>query len=456
MEDNTPRLRFREGLLWLENSPTAGRLTPFFRSLPHGHLVAPAYRYADILREAETVNVPLVDDASRFADVGVQNYSEEPDPFDFQVEAIQAWEAAGRRGTVVLPTGAGKSYMTRLLIAWLAVKDSRCSTLILVPTRVLLYQWHAALRRAFRQNVGIVGDDLLDLQPITVTTYASARINMSWFGDRWKLIVFDEIHRKLSDGPSGNAARFSIAPFRLGLTATPVEKEKWLLEELVGGVVYCRTTEEMIDREVLSVYKRKTVHLRPSSKEIRAYFSLRKPMDDLWHEARQAHRIRGSEWFLRERQLRPDAAALALRSVLRAHRYWGSIPSRILRLQEVLRTHANDRVLIFTESRAAAYVISRTLLIPAITADIGGDEREVYLAAFTEGKCRALVTARALEEGVDLPEANVAVILAGRKKRTSQTIQFIQRRGRVLRKRAGKEAVVYEISWSIPRRNERV
>ena len=344
--------------------------------------------------------------------------------------------------------------MTRLLIASLAMKDARCSTLIIVPTRVLLYQWHAQLRRAFHQPVGIVGDDLLDLQPITVTTYASARINMSWFGDRWKLVVFDEIHRKLSDGPSGNAARFSIAPFRLGLTATPMEKEERLLEELVGPVVYCRTTEELIDREVLSVYKRKTVHLRPSSEEIRTYFGLRKPMDDLWHDAKEAHRIHGSEWFLRERRLRPDAVALALRSVLRAHRYWGSIRSRILRLQEILRRHVNDWILIFTESRAAAYEISRTLFIPSITADIGGDEREVYLRAFAEGKCRALVTARALEEGIDLPEANVAVILAGRKKRSADTIQYIQRRGRVLRKRVGKEAMVYEISWSMPRHKE--
>jgi len=223
---------------------------------------------------------------------------------------------------------------------------------------------------------------------------------------------------------------------------------------MVGPVVYYRTTEDFIDRDVLSVYKRLSVHCMPSAEEIRTYFQLRKPMDDLWHEAKDAHRIRGSDWLAGGRRLHPDAVALALRSVLRAQRYWGSIPSRLLRVQEILRKHVNDRVIIFTESRAAAYEISRTLLIPAITADIGADEREVYLNAFEEGKCWALVTARALEEGVDLPGANVAVILAGRKKRDVETIQFIQRRGRILRKRAGKEAVVYEISWSIPRRKE--
>lgn len=449
-----PALTFREGLLWLDTGEVPAALARFFRPLPHGPLVAPAYQYSSIVREAERAQIPLADQASNFAEVSLHGYSEGLDPFDFQIEAIKAWEANGRRGMIVLPTGAGKSYMTRLLIAWIGMREARCPTLVIVPTRVLLYQWHAQLRRAFRNPIGIVGDDILDLQPITVTTYASARIHMSWFGNRWKLIVFDELHRKLSDGPSGNAARFSIAPFRLGLTATPVEKEQRLQEELVGPVVYRRTTEDFIERDVLSVYSRQSVHCLPSSEEIRTYFDLRKPMDDLWHQAKGAHRIRGNDWFAAERRLRPDAVALALRSVLRAQRYWGSIPSRIVRLREILRKHTHDRVIIFTESRAAAYEISRTLLIPAITADIGVDEREVYLNAFAEGKCRALVTARALEEGVDLPDANVAVILAGRRRKGVDTIQYIQRRGRILRKRAGKEAVVYEISWSIPRRKE--
>ena len=263
--------------------------------------------------------------------------------------------------------------------------------------------------------------------------------------------MFDELHRKLSAGPSGNVARFAIAPFRLGLTATPIEKEQPLLEDLVGPIVYSRSTGEMIEREVLSVYRRVAVQCRPASEEIRTYYSLRKPMDDLWLSAREAHRVQGDDWFLRERRIRPDAVSLALRSVLRAHRYWASIPSRLDRLREILRRHPSDRILIFAESREAAYEISRTLLIPSVTADIGGDEREAYLAAFAEGRCRALVTARALEEGVDLPDANVAIMLAGRKQRGSESIQFIQRRGRVLRKRAGKEAVVYEVSWSVPR-----
>ncbi len=444
------RLTFVQGTLRLEGDAIPAPLAPFFRPHPNGLFIAPAHRYADILGQAQVSGLSLLDDAAKFSRLDPDDFGEQLDPFDFQLEAIDAWERAGRRGIVALPTGAGKSYLTRLLIATLAMRDSRCSALVVVPTRILLYQWQTQLRRAFRRPIGIVGDDLFDLQPVTVATYASARIHMPWFGDRWKLIVFDEVHRKLSRGPSGNPARFAVAPYRLGLTATPVDAEQELLEELVGPVIYRRTTEEMIERDVLAVYRSIRVPCKPAAEEVRQYREIRRPMADFWDVAKRARRIQGDDWFAAERRLRPDAAALAQRAVLRAHRYWRSIPTRLERLRDILRRHRADRVLIFAESRQSAYEISRQFLIPAITADIGIDERELYIGAFMRGQCGALVTARALEEGVDLPDANVAVILAGRKHRREETIQYIQRRGRVLRKRSGKQALVYEISWSLP------
>jgi superfamily II DNA or RNA helicase len=451
MAGTIPTISFRDGLLWLDGTLDAGITGKYFKRHPLGHNVAPAYRYAPILRDCSSFGISFRDHAGQFPTVPAFSHREELDPFDFQRDAITAWEKAGRRGIIVLPTGAGKSFMTRLLVARLAVRDSACSSLIVVPTRALLYQWHAQLQAAFHVRIGVVGDDLYDPQPITVTTYASARIHMRRFGNQWKLVVFDEVHRKLAGSVSANAARLALAPFRLGLTATPVERELPLLEDLVGPVVFERTTHELIERDILSVYRTAAVRLSPSPDEVARYFDIRRPMDELWHRAKREHQVRGPEWFVIAKKHHPDAAALALRAVQQAHRYWASIPSRMDRLERILTEHPRDRILIFTESRAAAYDVSRRFLIPAITADIDGDEREVYLRAFAAGQCKALVTARALEEGIDLPEANVAVILAGRKKRNVDTVAYIQRRGRILRKHAGKEALVYEVAWSLPR-----
>lgn len=444
-------LTFRDGMLRLEGDP--GPLTDqsFIRRHPLGGWIAPAFQHSLILAQAARTGVTLDDRAAQFLAAAALSHHEELDPFDFQKEAILAWERAGRRGVVILPTGAGKSFMTRTLIARLAINESACSALIIVPTRALLQQWYAQLRAAFAQEIGMIGDDIYDLRPITVTTYASARIHMDHLGNRWKLVVFDEVHRKMGRGASSKAARFCLSPFRLGLTATPAQREAGLLTELVGPVVFERSTEEMIEHEILSVFERKVVHLSPTEAEIAEFRRLRQPMERVWTRAKQEHRVRGTDWLARERKYHPDDVALAQRSALRAIRYWQSLRSRMDRLGEILARHVRDRILIFTESRRAAYEISRRFLLPAITADIDAEERAFYLHAFAEGKCRALVTAKALEEGIDLPDANVAVILAGGLRSKRDPISYIQRRGRILRKRRGKRALVYEVSWAVPK-----
>jgi superfamily II DNA or RNA helicase len=449
-KDPAARLTFHDGMLWLDGNP--GQLTAeqYVKRHPTGRWMAPAHEFSRLLAFSQQNGIEIEDRAGQFIVSNTTVHCELLDPFDFQKEAIHAWVSAGRRGIIVLPTGAGKSFMTRLLIARVAIEDASCSSLIVVPTRALLYQWYAQLQAAFGEEIGMVGDDIFDLYPITVTTYASARVHMNHIGNRWKLVVFDEVHRKMGRGASSQAARFCLAPYRLGLTATPVGHEMSFLAELIGPIVYEKTTEEMIEREVLSVFEKRLVHLSPSEEEVAEFRRLKQPMEDLWMSAKAAHRVQDSAWLVREQWYRPDEAALAQRAQFQAVRYWQSIPSRFNRLEEILKKHLHDHILIFTESRQAAYEISRRFLIPAVTADIDADERSLYLTAFAQGTCRALVTAKALEEGIDLPDANVAVILAGGSRSRKDPISYIQRRGRILRRRQGKKALVYEISWSAP------
>jgi superfamily II DNA or RNA helicase len=452
---NLLTISFYEGMLQLRGDADKGLIYKFFKPHPFNYFISPAYKYAEILKFCSENNIQIEDHASHYFDIDPIVHSEELDPFDFQIEAIKAWEKSNRRGLIVLPTGAGKSFLTRLLITSLAIEDTRSSVLIIVPTLVLLYQWHRQLRKAFGIDIGIIGDDIFDLQPVTITTYASARIHMAHFGNRWKLVVYDEVHRKISGRTSSNVAMFCLAPYRLGLTATPSEKNFNLLSELIGPVVYEKSTEEMIDLEVLSVFERIPVRLSPTKEEIKEFMKLKAPMENVWRRAREQHRVQDGSWLVRERMYYPDEVDLAQHTLLRAYRYWQSIPSRFLRLEEILIKHPKDRILIFTESRNAAYEISQRFLIPAITADIDTDERAFYLKAFSAGKCRALVTAKALEEGIDLPDANVAIILSGRKRLQTETISYIQRRGRILRKRKGKEALVYEIAWAAPQSSKK-
>ena len=84
---------------------------------------------------------------------------------------------------------------------------------------------------------------------------------------------------------------------------------------------------------------------------------------------------------------------------------------------------------------------SRRHLMPAITHQSRAAERKAILEGFRSGRYRAIVTSRVLNEGVDVPEAKVAVVLGG----TASAREYIQRLGRILRKQENKTALLYEI-----------
>jgi superfamily II DNA or RNA helicase len=151
----------------------------------------------------------------------------------YQQAAALSWELARRKGIVVLPTGSGK---TRVALA--AMAQTRSRALCLVPTRVLLEQWLGELRAVHRGPVGCLGDGERRLEAVTVATFESAYRHMPSIGREFDLLVVDEVHH-FGVGIRDEALGMSVAPFRLGLTATPPDGPVVArLEQLIGPVVY--------------------------------------------------------------------------------------------------------------------------------------------------------------------------------------------------------------------------
>ncbi|MBS7619597.1 DUF790 family protein, partial [Candidatus Bathyarchaeota archaeon] len=100
------------------------------------------------------------------------------------------------------------------------------------------------------------------------------------------------------------------------------------------------------------------------------------------------------------------------------------------------------KTIIFTQYNSMVYRISREMLIPAITHQTPREEREDILRKFSSGEYRRIVTSKVLEEGVDVPDASLAVILSG----TGSSRSFIQRLGRVLRKKEKKAKLIELVS----------
>jgi superfamily II DNA or RNA helicase len=110
-------------------------------------------------------------------------------------------------------------------------------------------------------------------------------------------------------------------------------------------------------------------------------------------------------------------------------------------LEQLLHEHRNKRMLVFTEDNATAYAIARRFLIPVITHHTKAKERAAVLSGFRDGTFGAIVTSKVLNEGVDVPEANVAVVFSG----SGSVREHVQRLGRILRRVEGKRALLIEV-----------
>jgi superfamily II DNA or RNA helicase len=362
-------------------------------------------------------------------------------PHDYQLEALDAWDAAGRRGSIVLPTGAGKTF-----VAIQVIHRVDRSAVIVAPTIDLLHQWYARLANAFEIEIGVYYGGEKNVQPVTVTTYHSAGDLVADLGNHFKLIIFDEVHHL--PAPSwGETALMAPSPCRLGLTATyPGEWEqqdgRWRVDELIGPIVYRRHIDDLTG-ERLAEYRTERVRVELTPAE-RVLYDADYAIYSGFFRSRQLRKTHGADWYLELMRLSAfDAEARrALLAKQRITRLLAGCEGKRKALAKLLREYDVERVLVFTETNAVAYAIARDHLLPALTHETKAAERKHILEGFQAGEYRAIVTSKVLNEGVDVPEAKVAVILGGSGK---DTRAYIQRLGRVLRKRGNRQAALFDV-----------
>jgi len=429
------KLKFDSGTLILENADeTTSVPKAFVWDTRTKQFRAPAFLYREVIKDFIRTKTPYEDEAKNYATFDFkQKFRVEPR--HYQTSSIEAWRENERCGVIVLPTGAGKTH-----VATMAIEMCKRQTLVVVPTLDLMNQWYDLLVSTFNAEIGLIGGGFYEIGAITVTTYASAFRHQERLGNQFGLVIFDEAHHLPSEGYK-YAAEFAIAPFRLGLTATPERADggEDFLEELIGKFVYRLEAQELAG-EFLADYTIERIEVDLSDEERESYQRERAVYNDFRRAKNLPYGQEGWRMFLIQSARSEDG-----RRAMKAYRNYKKIAlgteSKIHVLEDLLIRHRKDKVLIFTAENEMVYRISNDYLIPAITHETNVKERKFWLDAFNNGDVLALATSKVLNEGVNIPDASVAIVLSG----SGSSREHIQRLGRILRKKDDKQAILYEV-----------
>jgi superfamily II DNA or RNA helicase len=273
----------------------------------------------------------------------------------------------------------------------------------------------------------------------------AARDLIAEHGNSYEMVICDEVQH-VPIQTLGEALSMAPAPIRLGLMGISPEEyelraEKQQIEDLLGPIVYTLRLETLTGKQRVA-YRTQRLLVDLTSEERSSYNAAYEVYMGYVCERGLQHR-HGAEWLQELKRLStvdPEArrAWLARRQVLKLLE---SCHGKFTALEGLLREHDGERVLVITESPEVAYAISLQYLVPAITHYTEAAERKYILDAFHEGRYKVVVTTEVLKEGVDVPEAKVAIVLGG----GARTREYLQHLERSLRKKDLLQAVLVEV-----------
>lgn len=382
----------------------------------------------------------------------------------WQREALNKWKQLGYRGVVEAVTGSGKTEVG--IAAAIDAVHAGKQVLVVVPTRDLMQQWYERLSSTeLAGGVGRRGDThkaSFQQCDVVVSTIHSAVADHAEQPTPGALLVADEVHRYGAESFS-RVLDDSVFEQRLGLTATLERADDGIdrvlmpfFETTISGCTFERGYADGILAQV-------NVALVPvpfSPQERVRY-------DNLDEIARSERTKLIGRFGCREepfglllkdaqslaREDPPDPATRSARLYLKAFSERRDLLASAGAKEKALKRLAaglggSGRTLVFAETKSAAVTAAEALLANGIaaapfTSDLPQRSRQELLQEFRVGNVTALAAPRVLDEGIDVPEADVGVVLAASRSRR----QMIQRMGRVLRPKPDGRPAVFVVMY---------
>lgn len=370
----------------------------------------------------------------------------------YQRKAVDKWSENNGCGILEMATGTGK---TRTAIACInkifeSNKNAQCMVIIACPTMHLIHQWNKALKRLrvdtqmaysmvkwrtnFKDKVYQINNRIITKMIITAThtTFCSKQFIEIINTCKVKImVVVDEVH-----GIGAEKTKQGLLPnykYRLGLSATPKryydEFGTNVVLDYFGGVVFKFELNEAIRHGYLARYKffPRIAYLTAEETSTHSKFSkqiaieMNKPNPDLKKIERLRFRQSG-----------------VVKSASRKIDTLANILEEIDRPDHCLIYCADGQQI----EDAFPVLNSKNIMFHQFTQKESDDTRAALLDDFDKGINPVLLAIRCLDEGVDVPSARTAIILAS----SGNSREFVQRRGRILRRHSGKEyAIIYDV-----------
>lgn len=368
----------------------------------------------------------------------------------WQVEALDAWENSSAAGVVEAITGTGKSMVAIAAMHQTLRQGGNC--LVLVPTSGLLEQWFRQVNqylpnaRVGKLTSGHESDfNSSDVIIATVQTASRRQPKPRSHG----LLIADEVHRL-------GAQNFSKAlnesyPRRLGLSATYERQNddglSKYLEPYFGSVIYAYGYKQALADQVVAPfhlgmvgtdftpYEREKYQVAEDQcRKARTFLVQQCDYPEEWAlffayvQANLKRGYKDKEFFQCAKYIEGFSTKRTLLAEASAKEKF---------LGEISPAFTEDsKALVFTETKESAYrvahILSKTSVARPLTGDSQGEERERVLRDFGAGKINVVCAPRILDEGIDVPEAEWAIIVAASRSKR----QMIQRMGRVIRLKA--------------------